>query len=206
MGVGTASASEVADVNVLVGLEGKFNAGAGWSSENTVGVGRNVDKSIEITLGGNWEDPTKILNKAMPRRYQPANMGFALVQSETADVFAQRLEHNLALVSFQFRPNPDIPKDWNIIPFPINPRYTKQGTLDGGVGFDERGKVLDPDWPNAAEYGHVADEEGHKALRSQIDESETHWSRARSGPSAPEATRRIQASSVSRSQKALVRR
>jgi hypothetical protein len=89
----------------------------------------------------------------MQRRYQPANMGFALVQSETADVFALRLEHNLALVSFQFRPNPDIPKDWNIIPFPINPRYTKQGTLDGGVGYDQNGKVLDPDWPNAAEYG-----------------------------------------------------
>ena len=80
-------------------------------------------------------------------------MGFALVQSETADVFALRLEHKMALVSFQFRPNPDIPKDWNIIPFQINPRYTKQGTLDGAVGYDERGKVLDPDYPNARDYG-----------------------------------------------------
>ena len=26
--------------------------------------------------------------------------------------------------------NLDIPKDWNLIHFPINPRYTKQGTLD----------------------------------------------------------------------------
>jgi hypothetical protein len=151
LGIGTAT--EITDVNVLVGLEGKFEAGAGWSSENTVGVGRNLTKSTEISLGGNWEDPTRRLNTAMQRRYQPANMGFALVQSETADVFALRLEHNLALVSFQFRPNPDIPKDWNIIPFPINPRYTKQGTLDGGVGYDQNGKVLDPDWPNAAEYG-----------------------------------------------------
>lgn len=151
LGIGTAT--EVSDVNVLVGLEGKFDAAAGWSSENTVGIGRNLTKSTKITLGGNWEDPTRPLNSAMRRRYQPANVGFALVQSETADVFALRLEHNLALVSFQFRPNPDIPKDWNIIPFPINPRYTKQGTLDGAVGYDERGKVLDPDYPNAAEYG-----------------------------------------------------
>jgi len=52
-------------------------------------------------------------------------------------------------------PNPDIPKDWNIITFPINPTYTKQGTLDGKVGFQsEDGTVQpDPDYPNAATYG-----------------------------------------------------
>jgi hypothetical protein len=151
--LGFGTAQEIADVNVLVGLEGKFDASAGWSSENAMGVGRNLTKSTKITLGGNWEDPTRPVNRAMRRRYQPANVGFALVQSETADVFALRLAHNMALVSYQFRPNPDIPKDWNIIPFPINPRYTKQGTLDGGIGYDERGKVVDPDYPNAREYG-----------------------------------------------------
>lgn len=151
LGIGTAQ--EITDVNVLVGLQGRFDASAGWSSENSVGIGRNLTRSTRVQLGGNWEDPTRQLNKAMRRRYQPANTGFALVQSETADVFALRLEHNLALVSFQFRPNPDIPKDWNIIPFPINPRYTKQGTLDGAVGYDERGKVLDPSYPNAGVYG-----------------------------------------------------
>ncbi len=152
LGIGTAQ--EIADVNVLVGLEGKFDTSAGWSSENAVGVGRNLTKSTKITLSGNWEDPKKQVNSAMRRRYQPANVGFALVQSETADVFALRLAHNLALVSYQFRPNPDIPKDWNIIPFPINPRYTKQGTLDGVIGYDKQGsKVLDPDYPNARDYG-----------------------------------------------------
>ena len=95
-----------------------------------MGVGRNLTKSTKITLGGNWEDPTNLVNRAMRRRYQPANVGFALVQSETADVFALRLAHNLALVSYQFRPNPDIPKDWNIIPFPINPRYRELAGLD----------------------------------------------------------------------------
>lgn len=151
LGIGTAQ--EIADVNVLVGVEGKFDVSAGWSSENSVGAGRNLTKSTKVSLNGNWEDPDNKLNNAMQRRYQPFNMGFALVQSETADVFALRLEHNLALVSFQFRPNPDIPKDWNIIPFPINPRYTKQGTLDGAIGYNEQGKVTDPDYPNAREYG-----------------------------------------------------
>ena len=28
----------------------------------------------------------------------------------------------------------EISKDWNIINFPLNPRYTKQGTLDGKIG------------------------------------------------------------------------
>ncbi|MFF8955490.1 hypothetical protein [Streptomyces sp. NPDC014894] len=53
-------------------------------------------------------------------------------------------------------PNPDIPRDWNIVTFPINPQYTKQGTLDGGVGFDERGKILDPAYPNARQYGEYS--------------------------------------------------
>ncbi|MEU7062715.1 hypothetical protein [Streptomyces sp. NPDC046161] len=51
-------------------------------------------------------------------------------------------------------PNPDIPPDWNVIHFPINPRYTKQGTLDGAVGFDARGKVTDPDYPTATATGY----------------------------------------------------
>jgi hypothetical protein len=70
------------------------------------------------------------------------------------DVFALRLAHNNALVSYRFLPNPDIPKDWNIISFPINPTYTKQGTLDGKVGLQGDGSVQpDPDYPNAASYG-----------------------------------------------------
>ena len=48
--------------------------------------------------------------------------------------------------SYQMRPNPDIPRDGNIITFPINPRYTKQGMLDGKVGLE-----ADPDYPNAAD-------------------------------------------------------
>jgi hypothetical protein len=57
------------------------------------------------------------------------------------------LRHNNALISFQMRPNPDIPKDWNIISFPINPRYVKQGTLDGKMG-----PLPDVDYPNALTY------------------------------------------------------
>ncbi|MFJ2190043.1 hypothetical protein ACIOJE_19245 [Kitasatospora sp. NPDC087861] len=78
------------------------------------------------------------------------------MQSQTADVFALRLAHSGALVAYRIQPNPDIPKDWNVIPFPINPRYTKQGTLDGTVGFDERGKVADPDYQGTRERGEYS--------------------------------------------------
>jgi hypothetical protein len=44
-------------------------------------------------------------------------------------------------------PDPNIPADYNIITFPIDPRYTKQGVLDGKVGGDP-----DADYPNALRY------------------------------------------------------
>ncbi len=83
-------------------------------------------------------------------------MGFAFVESETADIYALRLEHNEALVAFRMLPNPDIPKDTNIIPFPINNRYTKQGTLDGRIGYSNTGIVLDSDYTNATGYGEYS--------------------------------------------------
>jgi len=145
-------------------LRGEFKAGIGyesqsskgWSSDQSFSFGRNVSKNTSVSLGGAWEDPNQILNSDLGRRYVPSNMGFALVQSETADVFALRLAHNGALVSLRFQPNPDIPKDVNLIPFPINPRYTKQGTLDGSVGYNRQGKVQDPDYPNATGYGEYS--------------------------------------------------
>ncbi|WP_287521350.1 LamG-like jellyroll fold domain-containing protein [Okeania sp. SIO2C2] len=145
-------------------LESKFGASGGsnfeisngWTSDQRVGVGRNKTESTTVSLSGNWEDPLNPLNEALGRRYQPSNMGFALVLSETADIFALRLEHNNALVSFSFRPNPDIPRDVNLIPFPINPRYSKQGTLDGAIGYNEKGKVLDPDYASAQGYGEYS--------------------------------------------------
>ena len=138
------------------GVKGNMEASNSWSSEKSISVGKNTSKSTSVSLGGNWEAPGQQLNPDLGRRFQPGNMGFSLVQSETADVFALRLAHNNALVSFRFQPNPDIPKDVNIIPFPINPRYTKQGTLDGAVGYTQQGKVLDPDYPNATGYGEYS--------------------------------------------------
>ncbi|QDY81389.1 LamG domain-containing protein [Streptomyces qinzhouensis] len=151
LGIGTAQ--PLASVNVKLRVGGSFEFSNAWTDETSVSQGTTTERDTTATLTGHWEDPAKILNTAIGRRYVPANTGYALVQSETADVYALRLAHTGALVAYRMMPNPDIPKDWNIISFPLNPQYTKQGTLDGGVGFDDQGKVLDPAYPNARQRG-----------------------------------------------------
>ena len=157
LGIGTAKKLVEAEMNV--GVEGIFDTSNSWSQEESLGTSINRTRSMSVALGGSLEGagPGQQLNPAVGRRVQPGNMGFALVQSQTADIFALRLAHNNALVSFRMLPNPDIPIDWNIIPFQMNPRYTKQGTLDGRVGYNEQGTVvLDPDYANARQYGEYS--------------------------------------------------
>ncbi|NEO36831.1 MAG: hypothetical protein F6J90_11140 [Moorea sp. SIOASIH] len=146
-----------AKVQLKVSGSGKFQSSGGWTDESRITSGRTVTRNMRATAVGYWEDKNNLLNPRLGQRYVPNNQGFALVQSETADVFALRLAHNNALISYRFQPNPDIPKDWNIISFPINPRYTKQGTLDGKVGYQPDGSVqTDPDYPQATQYGEYS--------------------------------------------------
>ncbi|MCG3154872.1 MAG: hypothetical protein DKINENOH_01468 [bacterium] len=141
--------TEVVEADITGGIKATFEHSLGWLQDASIGRGKTTTKTSKLELRGIVENLNNVRYPypKLGRRYVPDNVGFALVQSETADVFALRLAHNNALVSYQMRPNPDIPKDWNIISFPINPHYTKQGTLDGKVGFDP-----DVDYPNALTY------------------------------------------------------
>ncbi|MGG2459794.1 LamG-like jellyroll fold domain-containing protein [Streptomyces sp. RGM 3693] len=154
--LGFGVAKSMAKAKVAVGVRGSLEFSNSWAEETAVSQGENTTRATKVELSGSWEDPTRPLNASLGRRYVPANTGFALVQSQTADVFALRLAHSGALVAYRIQPNPDIPKDWNVIPFPLNPRYTKQGTLDGTIGYDERGKVLDPDYADARDRGEYS--------------------------------------------------
>ncbi|ANZ13604.1 LamG domain-containing protein [Streptomyces noursei] len=154
--LGFGVAKSMAKAKVSVGVRGSLEFSNSWAEETAVSQGETTTRATKVELAGSWEDPSKPLNTSLGRRYVPANMGFALVQSQTADVFALRLAHSGALVAYRIQPNPDIPKDWNVIPFPLNPRYTKQGTLDGAVGYNERGKVLDPDYADARDRGEYS--------------------------------------------------
>jgi hypothetical protein len=128
-----------------VGYHGLFEESFGWSSEASAstGVTRTLTKSL--ALAGRWEAPQdydqndtpRFLNTSVGRRFVPDNVGYALVKSGTADLFALRHRLSGGLVAYQAVPNPDIPEDWNIIMFPIDPTYVKNGTLDGMVGTVE---------------------------------------------------------------------
>jgi len=149
--------TKVADVTSTVGIKNTLEYSNSNLNESSVSYGRNTTKTSRLELRGAWEQAGSEINSAVGRRFIPANTGFALVQSDTMDVFALRLAHNNALLSYRIMPNPDIPKDWNIITFPLNKTYTKQGTLDGKVGLKEDGSVqCDPDYANATTYGQYS--------------------------------------------------
>ncbi|WP_433343361.1 LamG domain-containing protein [Micromonospora sp. CA-111912] len=168
IGIATPLAKLTMEGNLEFGLE--FSNG--WTADAEVSEGSNTSRSSTVALSGAWEDPNRPLNPAAGQRWVPANTGYALVQSETADVFALRLEHTGALVAYRMMPNPDIPRDWNIIEFQINPLYTKQGTLDGLVGYGLSGPFADPaHYPTAgdgAEYSYFKPREAY-ALKRRIE-------------------------------------
>ncbi|MER5319515.1 LamG-like jellyroll fold domain-containing protein [Streptosporangium roseum] len=135
--LGAGTAQPLAEATLDLGLNVELKYANTWSNETKVSQGTNTTRTSKVEVTGGWEDPdpTKQVNPTAGRRWVPANTGFAVVQSETADLYALRLVHSGALVAYRMLPSPDIPRDWNLIPFPINPRYTKQGTLDGVVGY-----------------------------------------------------------------------
>jgi hypothetical protein len=169
-GLGAIALSSVEENEFNVGLKTTFEHSLGWLEDASSGIAISTNQDTSMTLKGSVENEDAIAYPDIGRRFVPDNLGMALVKSETADVFALRLKHNGALVSFQMRPNADIPPDQNIITFPINPRYTRQGSLDGKVGFE-----VDPNYPNALEYS--PDSSYFKPikayeLRNAIDERE----------------------------------
>lgn len=101
-----------------------------------------------VRPGGAWEgsrDPKSWVNPTVGRRFVPANTGYALVKSLTADVYASVLRSTGTMVKMTLVPNRDIPEDANIIDFPINPAYVKNGTLDGKVGLANDPSYTDAD-------------------------------------------------------------
>ncbi|MBP6825980.1 MAG: laminin G domain-containing protein, partial [Saprospiraceae bacterium] len=166
-----ASLSSIEESKVLFGARARFEAMWSWTEESTIGTTRTKGQNTSLELRGRYTAAEQIDDQPLIRKFIPDNVGLALVKSRTADVFALRLKHNNALISFSMRPNPDIPEDWNILHFPINPRYTKQGTLDGKIGKD-----ADINYPGALEYStdssYFKPKEAY-ALRDRIQKEET---------------------------------
>ncbi|QMU76874.1 LamG domain-containing protein [Streptacidiphilus sp. PB12-B1b] len=159
--LGAGTAKPLSSLKASAGGTVEMKYSNSWSNDTQVSQGATTTRTSSVTLAGHWEptDPTAQLNPTAGRRWAPANTGFAIVQSDTADQYALRLAHSGVLVAYRMVPNPDIPRDWNVIAFPINPRYTKQGTLDGLVGYSAQGTAAtlqpfaDPSFPNAGDGG-----------------------------------------------------
>ncbi|HET9898654.1 MAG TPA: LamG domain-containing protein [Streptosporangiaceae bacterium] len=147
-----------------------------------------------LGLRGMWEQegpPADYVNPAVGRRYQPLNLGYALVESLTADVFALQLRSTGAMVGRIVVPNLAIPPDRNILTFKIDPGYVKNGTLDGKIGL-----ANDPGYPKAdlqrGSYFKPADayalaaaiEREEADLRAYYDQFDA-ISAGQAGPGAP---------------------
>ena len=126
---------EVEQSNSGVRVSLSTEVSTSWLASSESGQGTTLTRASSMELTGQPEPARRRQNQNIGPRWVPENQGMALVRSQTADVFALRLRATGALVAYQMRANPDIPVDWNILIFPINPRYTKQGVLDGKVGL-----------------------------------------------------------------------
>lgn len=157
LGIGTSF-----DVTVRQGAESHWDTSGQRSQSYERGTSVNTERALGSALAG--YDNGK---QGDERYYKLGNTGYALVKSKTADIYLLRLAHNDALVSISWQPNPDIPEDVNILPFPINPLYVKQGTLDGK--FSE---TTDEHYPQAqgayGQYSYFKPREAYQ-LKKQID-------------------------------------
>ncbi|NES76333.1 MULTISPECIES: LamG domain-containing protein [unclassified Okeania] len=133
---------EALEVTNKAGLSTNFSYSLGFLESAQTSIGTKYSLTSYIEVGGNWEPMPK--DSKLERHYLMDNLGYALVKSGVANVYALRLERTNTLIGIQMAPDPRIAEDFNIILFPINPLYTKQGTLDGMQGFN-----TDDDYPEA---------------------------------------------------------
>ncbi|KAI8296802.1 hypothetical protein K4K56_000074 [Colletotrichum sp. SAR 10_98] len=138
MGVET----KIAEGSIGVSRTRAVDVSAGMVNNKVHASSTNINMEMGVQLTSIWKDSDDTKKQA---GFEPSNTGLALIESEVADVFALRLQMRGSIapvVAYQMRPNPDIPKDRNLVSFEINPTYTKQGCLDG-----RRGATNDLDYP-----------------------------------------------------------
>ncbi|QJI28371.1 hypothetical protein HKK55_06475 [Pseudomonas sp. ADAK18] len=144
VGLGAEAETMVLETTITGGAKMVLSGNLGDGLEVSQNHSSSVSLSTSMTPSGSWEAANALLNPVVGRRYIQNNVGIALVKSSTADLYMQALKGTQTPVGYVLAPNTTIPVDTNIIDFPINPRYVKNGTLDGKVGL-----VNDPDYPEA---------------------------------------------------------
>ncbi|KAF5620263.1 hypothetical protein F52700_11585 [Fusarium sp. NRRL 52700] len=141
IGVETETTSGLIKVSKKVALD----VSAGLVNNEVRTSTTNMNAEMEVSLNGDWRVRRDKAGKSGQPEYVALNTGLALVESETADLYALRLQMPgpiTPLVAYQLNPRPGTPKDSNLVGFQINRAYTKQGCLDGRHGLTN-----DPDYP-----------------------------------------------------------
>ncbi len=136
-----------------------LSGGLAVQSDETTNVIGDGSASEELTVTaqkylesrGSWYANPYQIDNGVGDIFYPNNIGYALVRSGTADLYAMRIEGSGSLVGYTSKPNPDIPEDMNIIMFKIDDQYIKNGTLDGWIGFEP-----DKSYPNLQPGEHAS--------------------------------------------------
>jgi hypothetical protein len=164
-----------AEGKLAIHAEGQIEGGGGSESTTSTQVERSSKDSV--VLAGGWENNVYNIPWASAeqrfiqatRFYRPNNMAAALVRSKTADLFAVRSKETGAVLGYKLEPADGVKRDTNVIMFKLNPRYVKNGTLDGNIGYDR-----DLDWSEpSAEASYLRPAEAYRmqanAERQQVD-------------------------------------
>jgi hypothetical protein len=144
VGVGAEAETKILKNTIKLGAKLSLSGGIGSSDDVSQTHTYTQTLSSSLSPAGDWEPADNILNPTVGRRYIQNNVGAAIVKSAVADLYMQALKGTQTPVDYTLVPNDTIPVDTNIIDFPINPKYVKNGSLDGKVGL-----VNDPDYPGA---------------------------------------------------------
>jgi len=121
----------------------KVSTETGQSHSGVSAGSWGLREGLTMALSGDWET-APYLNAIVGRRYVAANLGLALVESLTANLYAMVFRSTGTSLGTIILPDPEIPPDRNLILFPMKAKYTKASTLDGKVGL-----VNDPDFLDA---------------------------------------------------------
>lgn len=144
VGIGVEAGATLFEYGISGGVKSDMDLDTSDVKESSLENHTSVSKVSGFQPGGSWESITEIVNSAVGLRFITDNAGVAIVKSGTADLYMLAIKGTRTPVRYSVVPNQDIPEDMNLIPFPINNKYIKQGTLDGKIGLEN-----DPDYPNA---------------------------------------------------------
>ncbi|MEM7031888.1 MAG: LamG-like jellyroll fold domain-containing protein, partial [Chloroflexota bacterium] len=142
--LGAFNAFTTQGIDVWGTIAASFSNSYDYLTEGGAQIGNTHTLTNRLAAHGDWEVGDDLANHDMGRRYEFKNMGYALVKSGVANIYSMKMRKTGTLMGITMIPDPEIKEDFNIIMFEMDPTYTKQGTLDGKIGF-----ANDKDWPAA---------------------------------------------------------